>query len=166
MDIVQFLLEKGAKVDLADEKGRTPLWTATKVYFFSSLLFQFNSQPWLMNQNGHFEIVELLLAKGAEVDRADCRGSTPLWTASEVCVFFFLFFQFNSQPRLMNQNGHLETVELLLAKGANTDQVNQQGRTPLWIAVYVWIYYCFSSYRVCVCFFVFKNSNLILHLER
>ena len=97
MDIVQFLLEKGAKVDLADEKGRTPLWTATKVYFFSSLLFQFNSQPWLMNQNGHFEI-----------------------------------------------------VELLLAKGANIDHVNDVGRTLLWIAAYVWICCCFSASRVCV----------------
>ena len=56
----------------------------------------------------------------------------------------------------MNQNGHLEIVELLLAKGANIDQVDHTGQTPLWIAAYVWIYCCFSSYRicVCVCFFV------------
>ena len=46
-----------------------------------------------MNQNGHLEIVELLLAKGAEVDRADVEGTTPLWTASQVC-FFLLFFNF------------------------------------------------------------------------
>ena len=51
----------------------------------------------------------------------------------------------------MNQFGHVEIVELLLAKGANIDQVNHLGQTPLWIAACVWICCCFSSSRVCVC---------------
>ena len=82
-------------------------------------------------------VVQFLLEKGAEVDRADNEGRTPLWAASQVCFFFSSFFQLNSQPWLMNQNGHLEIVELLFAKGANIDQVNRLGQTPLWIAVAV-----------------------------
>ena len=42
LDVVRFLIEKGAEVDRADDEGRTSLWTAAKVYFFSFFFFFFN----------------------------------------------------------------------------------------------------------------------------
>ena len=56
----------------------------------------------------------------------------------------------------MNQNGHLEIVKLLLAKGANIDQVNQLGQTPLWIAACVWICCCFLLIEFVGIFFIQK----------
>ena len=56
----------------------------------------------------------------------------------------------------MNQNGHLEIVELLLAKGANIEHVNHLGQTPLWIAAYVWIYCCFLLIEFVGVFFYSK----------
>ncbi|KAK3237557.1 hypothetical protein CYMTET_52372, partial [Cymbomonas tetramitiformis] len=54
--------------------------------------------------NGQKEVVEALLAKGAQVDLADKEGMTPLYRAA--------------------YNGHKEVVEALLAKGAQVDLAN------------------------------------------
>ena len=48
------------------------------------------------SSNGHKEVVELLINKGAAIDLAMNEGTTPLFIAS--------------------QNGHKEIVELLLTK--------------------------------------------------
>ena len=102
-------------------------------------------------QNGRLSLVKFLIVeKNTNVNRVHNDSKTPLWFASQVWFFSSLLFQFNSQPWLMNQNGHFEIVELLLAKGASIDHVNHMGHTLLWIAVYVWICCCFSASRVCV----------------
>ena len=57
------------------------------------------------------EIVELLIAKGADVNVKDKQGSTTLhWAA---------------------YHGHKEIAELLIAKGANVNAKTKIGRTPL-----------------------------------
>ena len=65
--------------------------------------------------NGHKEIVELLLKKGANVNAVDQNGCTPLHCAAH--------------------NGHKEIVELLLDTGANVDAVSQAESTALHHAV-------------------------------
>ena len=55
--VVEKLLEKGAEVNVPDNKGRTPLHVAAS--------------------NGHTAVVEKLLEKGAEVNRLDNKGLTP-----------------------------------------------------------------------------------------
>ncbi|RYP43640.1 hypothetical protein DL768_009815 [Monosporascus sp. mg162] len=65
-------------------------------------------------ENGHKEIVQLLLDKGAETDAKDNGDQTPLWWAAE--------------------KGHKEIVQLLLDKGAKTDAKDNNGLTPLWWA--------------------------------
>jgi len=61
-NVVQWLLDKGAKVDLKDQKhGRTALLYATR--------------------SDRSEIVPLLLAKGADVEVKDSAGYTPLVSA-------------------------------------------------------------------------------------
>jgi len=76
--------------------GRTPLYMAS--------------------QNGHSEVVSMLLAKeGVDVNQADNGGFTPLYIASE--------------------NGHAEVVSMLLAKqGVHVNQAEEDGWTPLCIA--------------------------------
>ncbi|KAK3266631.1 hypothetical protein CYMTET_24756, partial [Cymbomonas tetramitiformis] len=64
--------------------------------------------------HGHNEVVEALLAKGAQVDLADEDGRTPLYIAA--C------------------NGRKEVVEALLAKGAQVDLAEQNEGTLLHIA--------------------------------
>ena len=61
--------------------------------------------------NGHLAAVEVLLAKGAEVDARNKNQWTPLHNSAF--------------------NGHLATVEVLLAKGAEVDARSLDGKTPL-----------------------------------
>ncbi len=63
----------------------------------------------MASQNGHLEVVQALLAKGAEVNARVNDGSTALGVAS--------------------QNGHLEVVRALLAEGAD---VNVKGGITLY----------------------------------
>ena len=59
-------------------------------------------------------MVEALLAKGADVNRAQKYGWTPLLMAAK--------------------KGHVKVVSALLAKGADVNQVTKNGATPLSIA--------------------------------
>ena len=63
---------------------------------------------------GHIEIVEILLRAGADKDKQDGFGSTPLHTAAF--------------------HGHKEVVELLLRAGADKDKQDCLRRTPLHLA--------------------------------
>ena len=63
---------------------------------------------------GHLEVVRLLIEAGADKDKANDDGTTPLYVASI--------------------NGHLEVVRLLVEKGADKDKANNRGVTPLQIA--------------------------------
>eukprot|EP00899_Mesostigma_viride_P026581 jgi/Mesvir1/7107/Mv09212-RA.1 len=61
--------------------------------------------------NGHEEIVEFLLSKGARVDVANQDGNTPLhWAAL---------------------NGHLNVVNRLLQAGASPTALNRAEKTPM-----------------------------------
>ena len=65
---------------------------------------------------GHKEIVELLIAKGADVEVADLLSATPLHRAASW--------------------GHKEIAELLITKGANVNAEDKWGNTPLHLAAY------------------------------
>ena len=60
------------------------------------------------------EVTRLLLDKGAEVDRANDGGGTPLFVAC--------------------QEGRADAARLLLDNGAKVDMAEKDGRTPLDIA--------------------------------
>ncbi len=87
------LIEGGADVNRRTPYGTTPLNRAVVV--------------------GFKDIVELLIAKGANVNAKDNWDWTPLHSA----VY-----------------GHKDIVELLIAKGANVNARNGASRTPLWYA--------------------------------
>ncbi len=61
--------------------------------------------------NGHKQVVELLIAKGADVKAGDDANKKPLHYAAE--------------------KGHKEIAELLIAHGADVNAKDNEGRTPL-----------------------------------
>jgi ankyrin repeat protein len=71
-----------------------------------------------------FETVKLLIQKGADVNRADNEGKTPLMHALE-------------------NNSTSEIVELLLENGADVNRADHEGKTPLmystWIKYTAWL---------------------------
>ena len=68
----------------------------------------------MASQNGHIDLVEALLAGGADINKEDIDGITPLSTASE--------------------NGHIDLVKALLAVDADVNKEDTDGTTPLFIA--------------------------------
>jgi ankyrin repeat protein len=92
LEKVQCLLNQGIDVDSTDEDGNTALIIASN--------------------EGHIDIVQLLLKKNAKLDiQATEGGSTALICASA--------------------EGHLEIVKALLTKNSNVDIQNQYGCTAL-----------------------------------
>jgi len=65
----------------------------------------------LASQDGHAEVVSILLAAGADFHHANPEGSTALIMAS--------------------QGGHAEVVSILLAAGANVHHTTNDGSTAL-----------------------------------
>jgi ankyrin repeat protein len=88
------MIEAGADVDAKNASGVTVLFLAS--------------------ENGHTEIVRLLLEAGADASAANPDGATPLIVAS--------------------QNGHIEIVRLLLEAKAEVNAAHETGATPLFAA--------------------------------
>ncbi|KAF2201437.1 ankyrin, partial [Delitschia confertaspora ATCC 74209] len=122
------LLEFGAKPNIANENGTTPLHFAAEAIdtaLCRKLLeykdvnvnakekftgetplhaaFQFSFPP--------VELLELLIAKGARVNEEDQEGQTPLWEACAV--------------------GNASGAEVLLRHGAEVDRRDVRGDSPL-----------------------------------
>ncbi|KAF5638856.1 ankyrin protein [Fusarium sp. NRRL 25303] len=106
-ELVEYLLDMGAAVDIADRTGRTPLSYAS--------------------ERGHEAIMVMLLERGAKVNSQDGEivpkwhydnenaGRTPLSFATE--------------------QGHEAAVHILIANGASSSAGSRSGRTPLSYAV-------------------------------
>jgi len=77
----------------------------------SSLGFSDKRPLWVAVAEGKKEIVEFLIAKGANVNAANEEGATPLWKAAQM--------------------GQKEIVELLIAKGATVNAASEDGLMPL-----------------------------------
>jgi ankyrin repeat protein len=108
IDAVRILLDGGADVNQGDP--------------------QYSSTPLIGAVNGaHREIVELLVATGANVNQADVRGQTPLIRA----IF---------HPGTVGDSEERRTTCLALArffvdKGANVNHAMEDGSSPLMCAV-------------------------------
>jgi ankyrin repeat protein len=98
LDCVKALAEKGAKLDLPDPEGVTPLISA---------IF-----------NTHFDVAKYLIEKGANVDRWDWWGRTPLYLAVD----------YNTLPHggrpdqpSLDETLPIDIVRMLLEQGAYPD---------------------------------------------
>ena len=92
---VKKLLEAGANVDKATKNSRTTALMCAAYH-------------------GHSGVVELLLGRGADVDKANNDGKTALIVAAK--------------------KGNLKAVKKLLEAGANVDKVDKNGKTALKLA--------------------------------
>lgn len=92
---VRYFLSKGVDINQIDTYRATPLWLAA--------------------QNGHLEIVQLLIEKGADINAVvDDNHRTALMLAA--------------------QNGHLEVLQLLIEKGADINAADSYHWTVLMAA--------------------------------
>jgi len=129
MDIVKFLMNKGADVNVMDEHTytKTPLgWAAVRGRAAVAELLIANGADvnvrgnyghtplWLAAAYGHPDVVELLFSKGANIEAADHWHRTPLYRAVQV--------------------NHPKMVKLLLERGANIEARDQGRGTPLHVA--------------------------------
>ncbi|CZR67992.1 uncharacterized protein PAC_17891 [Phialocephala subalpina] len=126
--IARLLLERGADIEAAGDDGEKPLYiaAATGNFAIARVLLQFNASAESFNvrkqlsalhravEQGHEEIVNLLLRHGADVDLQNSNGETALFDA------------------VVKGNSKLAT--LLLRNGANKDIQSKDGRSILTIA--------------------------------
>jgi ankyrin repeat protein len=127
IDEIKSLLNIGVSVDHKDKYGRTALMVSIV--------------------SGHFETADFLISVGANVSHQDKRGRTPLMSAREVQIASLLinngaevgkkdFEGDTAMHRLANfQSDSLAPVlNLLIASGADVNETNIYGRTPMDIA--------------------------------
>ena len=127
IEVVRFLLEKGADMDKATNNGTYPLLMACL--------------------EGHLEVVQLLADKGADIDRALNNSCTPLYIAcwkGRLEVARLLLEKGADVNKATNdgatplyiacKKGHLEVVGLLVERGADMDKAKNSGATPLFAA--------------------------------
>ena len=126
-DVIQLLLERGAKPNMPDKDGWTPLYWATQHANreVMQVLIERGADPDLGNSSGwtplHWAafhgnkaVMQLLLDRGAKPNSATMAGWTPLHSA--VC------------------KGRIDMVKLLLNAGAEDNRVTNSGKTPLHLA--------------------------------
>jgi formylglycine-generating enzyme required for sulfatase activity/ankyrin repeat protein len=126
-EMVHFLIDRSADVNLADGNGITPLAAAAgkgDVEIFEALSAagadpntpdRKGRTPLLAAaENGDVRIVGALLAKGLDPNHADARGETPLFAAI--------------------RKSNTDAVKVLMADGADAHFANKDGRTPLYYA--------------------------------
>ncbi|CAG2227856.1 unnamed protein product [Mytilus edulis] len=171
-DVVKLLIGVGLNVNETSNQGTTPLLDAcwNGQYDTVKYLFDLNGQTlnsrvdttitsekgWsalhLACQNGHCEVVKLLIGAGMNPNVTTNRGSTPLHTACQNGHFEIAKYLIDLNDKLFNsrvdvttklkngcsalhlacQNGHLEIVKLLIDAGMNSNDTIKGGFTPLY----------------------------------
>jgi len=126
-EIVKYLIEKGADINLADAKGRTPLWYASGVDNIENIKLLLaagadvnkspkNGETAIIRAacNGQTETIKLLLAKKANINDKTDENITPL-----MCAAMY---------------DKAETINFLVANKANINQREEWGYTALMLA--------------------------------
>jgi ankyrin repeat protein len=115
-DVATYLNLTKADIDKTDEYGQTLLNIAS-------------------SRSSH-ELVELLLKKGADSNKADNRGNTPLHLACEkrYCEGYHKTERIKREK--IEQEKQVKIAILLLNNGAQVDAPNNKGHTPLHLAAY------------------------------
>jgi len=156
-ELLALVLEQGCPLDEADDSGWTPLMLSAAVGSLTCLrlLLGKGAESAAKRNGGHsalqtaaskgkLEIVDLLIANGADVNSADDRGSTPLHRAasqghdkvvatllkSEELNVNVPDKEGNTALHLACEEGRENSCRLLMQKGARTDVVNKDEKTP------------------------------------
>jgi hypothetical protein len=158
--IVGAFLSGGAKIDVTDERGWTPLMISSfnGNEEIAQLLIASGANIRIKDKsgygplhwaafNGYTNVVKLLIAKLADVNAQSHHGWTPLLQAAtrghvDTCrVLIEGGANVNTESNdgwtalhKASANGHIEVVKLLLAAKANRDAQHEAGVTPLFLA--------------------------------
>jgi len=159
-EVADFLIGKGADVNAKDARNFTPLMAARGLPMVELLIskgadiqaqenLQELTKLHMACRKGDKDVVKFLISKGAEVDRKNSSGQTPLWLAAnyghreivELLINKGADIKEVSSKRsghnplyIAARNGHREIVELLINKGADVNSRTRDGSTPLHIA--------------------------------
>ncbi|NIA15494.1 MAG: hypothetical protein GWP08_15630 [Nitrospiraceae bacterium] len=157
---IQFLLKKGADIELRDRYGATPLHICAKqgqAYIARALLdagakieARDNSKRtplFSAFEGGHPDTVRLLIERGADINARDAVGKIPLHVAvganrsALVELLFAKGTDVNAKDRNLwtplhacMEKGCLATAQLLLVYGATINAKDIAGRSPLHVA--------------------------------
>jgi hypothetical protein len=158
--IVGAFLSGGAKIDITDERGWTPLMISSfnGNEEIAQLLIASGANIRIKDKsgygpmhwaafNGYTDVVKLLITKLADVNAQSHHGWTPLLQAATrghaaACASLIegsanVNVQSNDGWTALHKacaNGHVEVVKLLLAAKANRDIQHEGGATPLSLA--------------------------------
>ena len=115
VEIVEYLIKKGANVNLRANNRRTPLHSAC------------------MPTERNLSLVKLLIESGANKDAADVEGKIPLHLA---CRFNYSGVVFQDERTKKKEHkrvkkAHLEIVKYLLSLGYDANYKDKKGRTAL-----------------------------------
>lgn len=158
-DVVDFLIQKGASINITDMQNRTPLHQAAAKGFLNCVTSlcdagaiidakdKFGRTPLIAaTMNGSHPCVKFLVEHGADVNTFTVRGPrlSPLQAAASGGFTDILDTLIKSGARINNkvkdedsplylavQNKHPKCIEILLANGADVNYTNAQGETPL-----------------------------------
>lgn len=158
--IVGAFLSGGAKIDVTDERGWTPLMISSfngneeiaRLLIASGANIRIKDKSgygpmhWAAF-NGYTEVVKLLISKLADVNAQSHHGWTPLLQAATrghvtTCAVLIegganVNAESNDGWTALHKacaNGHIEVVKLLLAAKANRDAQHEASVTPLFLA--------------------------------
>ncbi|KAJ5964750.1 uncharacterized protein N7479_004626 [Penicillium vulpinum] len=161
LEAIKFLLANGADPNIKDRRGNMPIFLATKESHEQAveLLLEANSDLLSSNNNGLFplhaaakrgseKVSRVLLKQGLNAHAKDESGHTPLFKAAQSdhlnLVQLFLDWDLEVNPQDIELNaslsvaamyGNKEIVQFLLEKGADANNIEYSGMTPLMHAI-------------------------------
>jgi ankyrin repeat protein len=142
-ELVELLIAHGAEVNAGTESGKTPLHYAASYRHAHGPELSRGRYPRYRDRWQQSAVVELLIAKGAEVNAKDTDGATPLRYAlqSDQRAVAKILIAAGAetvavkneadQRMLHNAFGDIEWLRLLLANGADTEEKDEEGNTVL-----------------------------------
>lgn len=175
IEAVKLFVKYEANTETGDERDFTALHHACSYGYLETVLtlLEHGADPncatlsdgttpfQLAIQNGHHELIEVLLKYGAVIDSNDSKGlALACANGHNQCVQILLShnaspdvkdFEHSTPLHKAAANGHLKCIELLLKAGAKIDIVDNEGSTPLHKAA-------FSGKKDCVSYLLKKKA--------